>query len=258
MARVLVIVPFPMSAENLERRKAQLRAVRLGPGLSFEFRPVRIAPLNYVSQQDSVLADIGILEAGIAAEREGFDAVCIDTMSDSGMAALRSALSIPVIAPGRHAMLAALMLGERFSVLAMWDRWRHLYAKTVTELGIANRLASVRSAGLQPDNQSLMAGREDVYFPALLEAAMACVQEDGADVILLGSTTMHEAHAFLAERVPVPVINPGPLTYRMADAAIRLSLTHSRATWPAPTASAAALLERMGAAADVLATGAAR
>jgi allantoin racemase len=248
MARVLVIVPFPMDADNLDRRRSQLRSVKLGEDIDFEFRPVRIAPANYVSQQDSVLADIGILEAGIAAEAEGFDAVCIDTMSDSGMSALRSVLSIPVIGPGRHAMLAALMLGERFSILAMWDRWRHLYAKTLAELGLAHKCASLRSAGLQPNNQSLLAGKEDEFFPALHQAAMRCV-EDGADVIILGSTTMHEAHAYLAERLPVPIINPGPLTYRLADAAIKLRLSHSRLAYPAPRRPAAARLKAMGAAA---------
>lgn len=249
MARVLVIVPFPMDAENLDKRRSQLRSVKLGEGIDFEFRPVRIAPANYVSQQDSVLADIGILEAGIAAEAEGFDAVCIDTMSDSGMSALRSALSIPVIGPGRHAMLAALVLGERFSILAMWDRWRHLYTKTLAELGLAHKCASLRSAGLQPNNQSLLAGKEDEFFPALHQAAMRCVEEDGADVIILGSTTMHEAHAYLAERLPVPIINPGPLTYRLADAAIKLRLSHSRLAYPAPRHPAAARLKAMGAAA---------
>lgn len=246
MARVLVIVPFPMDANNLEKRKAQLRSVRLGEGIDFEFRPVRIAPANYVSQQDSVLADIGILEAGLAAQEEGFDAVCIDTVSDSGMSALRSVLDIPVIGAGRHAMLAALMLGEKFSILAMWDRWRHLYTKTLAELGLAHKCASLRSAGLQPNNQSLLAGKEDEFFPALHEAAMRCIEEDGADVIILGSTTMHEAHAWLAERLPVPIINPGPLTYRLADAAIKLKLTHSRVAYPSPRESAATRLRAMG------------
>jgi len=249
MARVLVIVPFPMDAGNLERRKAQLRSVKLGEGIDFEFRPVRIAPANYVSQQDAVLADIGILEAGIAAEAEGFDAVCIDTVSDSGMSALRSVLSIPVIGAGRHAMLAALMLGERFSILAMWDRWRHLYTKTLAELGFAHKCASLRSAGLQPNNQNLLGGKEDEFFPALHQAALRCIEEDGADVIILGSTTMHEAHAYLAERLPVPIINPGPLTYRLADAAIKLRLSHSRLAYPAPHAPALARLRAMGAAA---------
>ncbi len=250
MARVLVIVPFPMDADNLAKRRAQLKAVKLGDGLDFEFRPVRIAPANYVSQQDAVLADIGIMEAGISAQEEGFDAVCIDTVSDSGVSQLRSILDIPVIGPGRHAMLAALMLGERFSILAMWDRWRHLYTKTLAELGLSAKCASLRSAGLQPNNQSLLAGKEDEYFPALLEAAQRCIHEDGADVIILGSTTMHEAHAYLAARLPVPIINPGPLTYRLADAAIRLKRSHSRLAYPAPDAPALAQLRAMAAAAS--------
>jgi allantoin racemase len=44
MAKVLVIVPFPMSEENRRAREAQLDAVRLGPGLEFHFRPVRADP----------------------------------------------------------------------------------------------------------------------------------------------------------------------------------------------------------------------
>ncbi|MBW6425808.1 hydrogenase expression protein HupH [Rhizobium sp. XQZ8] len=246
MAKVLVIVPFPMDDDNLSKRKAQLNAVKLGEGIEFDFKPVRIAPVNYVSQQDSVLADVGILEAGLQAEKDGYDAVCIDTMSDSGMSALRSVLDIPVIGPGRHSMLLALTLGEKFSILAMWDRWRHLYTKTIAELGLQHKCASLRSAGLQPNNQSLLAGKEDEFFPALYEAAMRCIEEDGADVIILGSTTMHEAHAYLAERLPVPIINPGPLTYRLADAAIKLKLAHSRISYPSPSHVAADRLAEMG------------
>ena len=136
MKKVLVIVPFPMSAANRKQREAQLDAVELGPDISFHFRPVRAGPANYTSDHDSVLADISILDAGKRAQEEGYDAVCIDTMSDSGLAALRSILDIPVIGPGRAAMLTALMLGERFSILIMWDRWRHLYKKSILELGL--------------------------------------------------------------------------------------------------------------------------
>jgi allantoin racemase len=234
MKRVLVIVPFSMTEEELERRKEQLKAVKLRTDMEFHFRPVRLGPASYTSQHDFTLADFSILDAGIDAEKEGFDAVCIDTMSDSGMSALRSVLNIPVIGPGRHAMLTALILGEKFSILVMWDRWKPIYAKTLGELGLREKCASVRSIGVQPDNKSLLVGKEQEVFPKLLEAAQLCIDEDGADVIILGSTTMHQAHAYLVERLSVPVINPGPLTYRLADTALTLNLTHSRATYPAP------------------------
>ena len=236
MARVLVVVPFPMSEDNRRAREAQLGAVQLGPGIEFHFRPVRAAPANYTSEHDSVLADVSILDACKRAQDEGYDAVCIDTMSDSGLAAARSVLDIPVIGPGRASMLAALMLGERFSILIMWERWRNLYRKTLAELDLGRRCASIRSIGVQPDNQSLLAGKEEDVFPRLLDAARTCIERDGAEVILLGSTTMHQAHGYLAARLPVPVINPGPLTYKLAEAALALGLKHSRKAFPKPLA----------------------
>lgn len=249
MPRVLVIVPFPMSEENRLGRASQLQAVKLGPDITFDFRPVRAAPANYTSEHDAAIADLSIVDAGKNAQSEGYDAVCIDTMSDSGVAALRSMIDIPVIGPGRAAMMTALMLGDRFSLLIMWDRWRHLYKKTINELGLHNRCASVRSIGITPNNQSLLAGKEDAVFPLLLEAARKCIEDDGADVILLGSTTMHQAHAYLAERLPVPVINPGPLTYKLAETAIALKLCHSRRAFPRPLAAKNDLIDAMFAAA---------
>ena len=237
MKKILVIVPFPMSDENRDLRRAQLEAVELGPGITFEFESVRIAPQNYVSASDMVLADVGVLEAGIEAERRGYDAVCVDTMSDSGVAALRSELSIPVIGPGRASVLTAMMLGNRFSIVAMWPHWRHLYTKTLTELGVASHCASIRSIDVTPSNQSLMSGKEDEIFPLLETCARRCIEEDGAEVILLGSTTMHQAHEYLARHLPVPVVNPGPLTYKLAEAMLGLGLSHSRAAYAQSLAS---------------------
>ena len=232
MKKVLVIVPFPMSESNRDQRRDQLKAVRLGPDITFDFESVRVAPRNYVSASDMALADIGVLEAGLTAEARGYDALCIDTMSDSGMAALRSELSIPVIAPGRTSMLTALMLGKKFSIIALWPHWRHIYEKTLNELGLWHACASIRGLDLTPDNQSLLAGKEEDIFPKLEALARRCIEEDGADVILLGSTTMHQAHAHLAEVLPVPVVNPGPLTYKLAETMLGLGLSHSRSAYP--------------------------
>ena len=232
MKQILVIVPFPMSEENLAARREQLKAVSLSDDLNFVFRSVKAAPRNYVSQADMVLADMGILEAGLDAEKEGFAAVCIDTMSDSGVAALRSVLSIPVVGPGRTAMLTALSLGQKFSIVTMWQKWRHLYTKTVNDLGIGHALASIRSIDVAPDNQSLLSGKEEDIFPLLEDAARQAIQEDGAGVIILGSTTMHQSHSYLVEKLDVPVINPGPLTYKKVEMLLGANLTHSRKAYP--------------------------
>ena len=97
MKQILVIVPFPMSKDNLALRKQQLDAVQISEQMAFKFKAVKAAPKNYISEADMVLADVAILEAGQNAEKDGFDAVCVDTMSDSGVAALRSVLSLSLI-----------------------------------------------------------------------------------------------------------------------------------------------------------------
>ncbi len=234
MQRVLVIVPFAMSTDNLLLRQQQLAGLQFGPDIAFEYRTVRAGPVNYSSHHDFVLADVANFEAGCRAQDEGFAAVCIDTMSDSGVAALRSVLDIPVFGPGRVSMLTALMLGERFSILTMASRWKPLYKKALDELGLHHKCASVRAIEVPPDNQALLAGKEDEVFPLLEQAARKAVDEDGADVLILGSTTMHQAHAYLAARLPVPVINPGPLSYKMAEAALALGYSHSRVAYPKP------------------------
>jgi Asp/Glu/hydantoin racemase len=223
-----------MSAENLALRQDQLRGIDLSPELQFEFRPVRAGPANYSSHHDFVLADAANFDAGCRAQQEGFAAVCIDTMSDSGVAALRSVLDIPVFGPGKVSMLTALTLGERFSILTMASRWKPLYKKALDELGLHHKCASVRSIEVPPDNQALLSGKEEDVFPLLEEAARRAVEEDGADVLILGSTTMHQSHAWLSRRLDVPIVNPGPLSYKMAEAALGLGLSHSRRAYPRP------------------------
>ena len=243
--RVLVIVPFPMSADNLLLRQAQTQGMAFGPGVEFVFRPVKAGPVNYSSHHDFVLADVANFEAGCRAQAEGFDAVCIDTMSDSGVAALRSVLDIPVFGPGRVSMLTALMLGDRFSILTMASRWKPLYKKALDELGLHHKCASVRAIEVPPDNQALLSGKEDEVFPLLEAAGRKAVEHDGAEVLILGSTTMHQAHAWLATRLPVPVINPGPLSYQIALALPGAGLTHSRAGYPKPMHPKLDMLEAM-------------
>ena len=234
MARVLVLVPFAFDEKGLANRRAQQNSVKLGPDIDFDYKPVKAGPALFDSPHDWLLADLAMFEAGLTAQEDGYDAVCIDTMSDSGVNALRSVLDIPVIGPGKASYLTALLLGNRFSVLTQWDPWMGLYEKGLQEYGLRDKCASIRSINVPPDVENLLGGKEEVVFPKLLEAGMKCVEEDGADVICLGSTTMHQAHGYLSESLPVPVINPGPLTYKLAEMVLGLGLAQSRRAYPKP------------------------
>jgi Asp/Glu/hydantoin racemase len=244
MPRVCVLVPFPFDETGLVNRRTQQESVVLGPDMEVTYKPLKAGPALYDSYHDYVLADLGMLEAGVEAAEEGFDAICIDTMSDSGANALRSVLDIPVIAPGKASFLTALMLGHKFSVLTQWDGWLALYKKGLQEYGLTHLCASLRSINVPPDVENLLGGKEEVVFPTLKAAAEQCI-EDGADVICMGSTTMHQAVPYLRENLPVPVINPGPLTYKLAEFFLGLGLTQSRKAYPKPNVPKLDMLEAM-------------
>lgn len=249
MDKVLVIVPFAFGEEGIGNRAAQMNDVRLSPEITVDFRGVKAGPALYDSHHDWALADVAMFEAGRTAEEDGYAAVCIDTMSDSGVNALRSVLDIPVIGPGRASYLTALMLGSTFSVLTQWDGWIGLYKKGLAEYGLADKCASIRSINAMPDPENLLGGKEEVIFPQLRDMGMRCIEEDGAEVICIGSTTMHQAVPYLREELPVPVINPGPLSYKVAEMLIGLGLSHSRKAYRRPDVPKLAMLEAMMAAA---------
>lgn len=232
--RIKVIFPVPMNEHTRPLVESQLPADIVRPGFEVEFVGAGKALTLADSYYDMALMELAVIQAGIRAEDEGFDAVCINTVSDSGLYALRSRLRIPVISPGQSAFHLACMLGQKFSIITMWERWFPLYKKTIGEYGLGSRLASIRSIDTRPDTQELLSGKEDIVFAKLEAAARAAIDEDGADVIVLGSTTMHQSHAYLADRLPVPVINPGVVAYKLCEMFLETGLSHSKRCFPSP------------------------
>jgi allantoin racemase len=67
----------------------------------------------------------------------------------------------------------------------------------------------------------------------------------------MGSTTMHQAVPYLQKELRVPVINPGPLTYKLAEFMLGLGLSHSRKAYPSPNVPKPEMLTAMMEAAAV-------
>lgn len=232
--RIKYIIPFPFDEAGVAARAAQIPTDLLGEGVEVDCVPVRNSCLLLDSYYESIIFDAYIAEAGLQAEEEGYDAVVMDTVSDSGLQVLRSRLTIPVIGPGQVAFHLAGILGQRFSVITMWDAWRFFYRKLFKEYGLTDNVASVRTVNIPPNVEELFAGKEQEMYEKLTAEAMIAIEQDGADVIVLGSTTMHQAAGYMAEHLPVPLVNPGPAAVAFAETIVKLGLTHSKTAFPTP------------------------
>lgn len=234
MTKILMIMPVPLPDEALKGFASQIPPEMIPAGMQIDFTGVRNGTTLLDSLYEGSLADAFCLEAGLSAEEQGYDAVCINTMSDSGLHALRSRLSIPVVGAGRSSFFLAAELGRKFSVITMWPEWYWLYEKLAKDTGLGDRLASIRDIGVRPDTQELLAGKEDFVFAALEEQCLKAIHEDGADVLILGSTTMHQSAGYLQQRLPVPLINPGLMAFKQCELLLDLKLAQSKRAWPAP------------------------
>ena len=233
--QMLLPVPVPDVARGLF--EAQVPEAAKRPGTTVDFAFPREGARILDSYYEDVLASAFILEAAIAAEKHGYDAICIDTVTDTGIEAVRSRLSIPVIGAGESSFLLAASLGAKFSIVTLWDKWSPAYRKVLLRHGLLDRLASIRDIDTRPDLDELLTGKEEVVFRALEEAACKAIDEDDADVIVLGSTTMYQSHQYLAERLPVPVVNPALVGYYQCEMVLDLGLAHSKQAFPAPEAT---------------------
>ena len=232
--RIKVIFPVPMSEHTRELIETQIPTEFINSNFEVEFVGSKRLMTLANSYYDMFIMEGIVIEAGLKAEQEGFDAVCINTVSDSGLSALRSRLSIPVIAPGQSAFHIACTLGHKFSILTMWEPWLPLYKKTLTEYGLEMRCASIRHIDTRPDVQELLEGKEEIVFSKLEQAGRKAIEEDGASVLILGSTTMHQSHHYLQKQLPVPVLNPGVVAYKLCEMFLQLKLSHSKHAYPDP------------------------
>lgn len=232
--RIMMLLPVPAPEVAHALFAGQVPDSLKRPGTSLDFVFPREGARILDSYYEDVLASAFILEAASQAEEQGYDAVCIDTMTDTGIEAVRSRLSIPVTGAGETSMLLAASLGERFSIVTLWDRWNPAYKKVLARHGLTGRLASIRDIDTRPDLDELLTGKEEIVFKALEDAALQAIEEDGAAAVVLGSTTMYQSHQYLAERLPVPVVNPALAAYLQTELLLDLQLAHSKKTFPAP------------------------
>ena len=217
--KLKVVVPEELEAEDVTVRAAAVAEGTVGADVVLDWTGVR-SPRQPGSDLDETLLAVAVAEAAIDAETAGYDAVVVHSFLDPGLYALRSRLTIPVVGAGLAAYALSVDLGLRFAVLSPDRRQRHAIEKSIRLYGLSGRCAAIRA----------VTGDRDL----LLAEATAAVEENGADVVLLGSTTMCDEAAFLAERLPCPVVDPGPVALKTAERLVRLGLAHSKVAFPTP------------------------
>ena len=139
------------------------------------------------------------------AERSGYDAAVIGCFYDPALRAARElADNLVITAPAEASLHLAGTLGERISILVGTEKNIPEMHENVIKYGFLNRLASFRPLGIGVNEyQGDPACTED----RLMTEAQRAIDEDGADVIVLGCTAQFGFYRRAQQELGIPVID---------------------------------------------------
>ena len=154
------------------------------------------------------------------ADKNGFDAAVIGCFYDPGLDTAREIVeNIIVTAPAEASMAIAMALGHKFSIIVGRRKWIPQMEQNVVKYGLKDRLASFRSVGLGV----LDFHRDEKKTAEIIKKeARKAVEEDGAEVILLGCTIQFGFYKELQKELGVPVIDAVIAPFKYAEFLIEL------------------------------------
>jgi len=201
--RLLIVNPNTSADMTETIRTAAVAAA--GPGVQVDACCPSAGPASIESQFDEIVSAYHALDTvlPVAHLYDGIVAACFSNHPLIG--ALREVLEQPVLGIMEAAILQALPLGHRFSIVTTSPRWQPLLEEGVRALGFEQRCASVRSSGLAVLDIAQLPPEQ--VRARLCDEARLAVKQDGADVICLGCAGMAGLEEDVATATGVPVID---------------------------------------------------
>ena len=153
------------------------------------------------------------------------DAIVIACFDDTGLDAVRSLVSVPVLGIGEAAYHAASMIANKFSVITTLSRSVPGLENNLLRYGLAQKCVCVRATEIpvlkleEGDPATLDKIRLEIH---------ASINEDKAEAIVLGCAGMADLMAQLSEEFGLPVIDGVSAGVTFAEALVNNSLRTSK------------------------------
>jgi len=160
----------------------------------------------------------------IETEAGSADAIVINCMADPGVQAVRELVDVPVVGPAEASVSLAMQLGHSFAIVTIFDNGAPWTELQVRAMGVESRLAAAVGVDIPVLELEQDLEKTTAY---LLAAARDCVENRGADVLILGCTGMYPVVERIRQELDVPVIEPLAAAFKTAETLATLGLAHS-------------------------------
>lgn len=231
MVDVLYLVPGTGLAES-ERSRRERIANELTVGDVTVDSVDADGPSSIESCVEDTWSAVGVMET-LWAVRDEYDAVAIGCFGDPGLRPARELVDVPVVGPSEATLHTAAQVADRFSWLTILPATVPKSRARAHELGLADRLASVRSVDAPVES---IDHDSDRLVERMVETGRLAVEEDGAEALIPGcmSLAFMQVHDEIADRLGVPLLDPATVVLEQATAWGRHGIAQSKSTYPSP------------------------
>lgn len=219
----LLLLNANTTAAMTERMVDRARALA-GPDARIDGATGRFGAA-YISTRAAV-AVAGHAALDLVAEHVGrdnpksYDAVLLACFGDPGLLALKELSPIPVLGMAEASLGIARALGQRVGLITGGSRWIPMLNELALVLGHASHLVAVRAT---PLTGAEIAADPDGASASLAALVRRCVDDDGADVVILGGAGLVGLAERLQPVVGVPLLDSLACLVQAGTAAARLA-----------------------------------
>ena len=183
----------------------------------------KIGPASIQGFMDVATCVPGMLKE--VARHPDVDAIVIACFDDTGLDAVRTSVSVPILGIGEAAYHAASMIANKFSVITTLSRSVPGLENNLMRYGLAQKCTKVRAT-------EIPVLRLEEGDPAMLEKIRAevreAIEEDSAEAIVLGCAGMADLMAELSDEFGLPVIDGVTAGVTFAEALVNNRLSTSK------------------------------
>jgi allantoin racemase len=214
--KICFLNPFGTPAYDDLIRDVLEPAMRADVGL--DVRHLDITPENIDYFAAKHLAEVEIMKAAVAAERDGFDAFVIGCCYDPALTQARELVTIPVVGPLEASVALARPFGHRFAVVTDHHKAVGEIEDRIRLYGQEANCRGVTSVGWFVDDMILdvEAVAQDAYAKSV--ATMEAVR---AETVIIGCTIVSACYEKVARTDPrlagLSVVNPNLMAVKQAE-----------------------------------------
>jgi allantoin racemase len=196
------------------------------PGTELDVRG--LSPHRAIADQYRYLEllDAGeVVEKGIEAERDGFDAFLVGNIFEPGLHELREALNIPVLGLRESSVHVACLMGASFSLVNVNPKFRHRILEGIRLQGLESRLTSVEAMKVERPGVFDIAMQDESARAEIVKQFLDAARrglERGAEVILPAGGSLMAAltEAGVGQVDGAPVVNGVAALVKVAELAV--------------------------------------